>query len=385
MSELLIDELQVKYGQVLAVKGVSIAVADGEFVTLLGPSGCGKTTTLRAVAGLERCSSGSVVIGGRTVAGPRVHVPPERRGVNMVFQSYAVWPHMTVFDNVAFGVRHRRVPRSEVRRRVSAALDLVGLGALASRFATELSGGQQQRVALARAVVTEPDVLLFDEPLSNLDASLREQMRYEIRELHDRIGKTAVYVTHDQSEAMVMSDRVVLMNEGVIEQVGSPRDLYEYPRSRFAAEFLGVSNLWPGVVVDSFNGGEGSVEIQGNEDMPKWSVTVGGLGFGTVGSTGTLGVRSQRVATFRGGEKGTADPNCWSGLVQTVEYLGPRVESRILLSNGYSIHAETDPVMRLAVGEEVFVRVKPAEFVWMPDEAGESSDESELRIAEHSA
>ena len=197
-------------------------VEEGEFVSLLGPSGCGKTTTLRCIAGLESSSGGTIRIGGEIVAAEGRDVPPEKRGINMVFQSYAVWPHMSVFENVAYGLRTRREPSDTIKEKVGEALRIVGLTGYADRYGTELSGGQQQRVALARAIVTSPRLLLFDEPLSNLDAGLRDRMRFELVELQRRLGTTSLYVTHDQSEAMLMSDRIILMKDGEMVQAGEP-------------------------------------------------------------------------------------------------------------------------------------------------------------------
>ncbi len=219
------------FGAVVAVNDLSFEAKAGEFLTLLGPSGCGKTTTLRLVAGLERPDRGDVYLGGRTLsaAASGLFVPPERRGMGMVFQSYAIWPHMTVFENVAFPLRELRVPRAELRDRVMAILGTVGLGGLHDRPAPMLSGGQQQRVALARALVSNPEVLLLDEPLSNLDARLREEMRFELRDMQAKLGITSIFVTHDQAEAMTLSDRIVVMNAGRIEQEGTPEEVYQRP------------------------------------------------------------------------------------------------------------------------------------------------------------
>jgi iron(III) transport system ATP-binding protein len=243
--EIAVCDLVVRYGAVTAVAGVTFTVGAGEHVTLLGPSGCGKTTTLRAIAGLEHPVAGEIRIGGAAVYSgrARVNVPPERRGLSMVFQSYAIWPHMTVFDNVAYGLRVRRRPAAEVAERVRWALGLVQMGGLAERSAAMLSGGQQQRVALARAFVFSPSVLLFDEPLSNLDARLRAEMRLEIKELQRRLGITSVYVTHDLEEALAISDRIVVMRDGGIEQVGTPAEIYDRPRNTFVADFVGSANL----------------------------------------------------------------------------------------------------------------------------------------------
>jgi iron(III) transport system ATP-binding protein len=262
-----VRDLVVRYGEVTAVGGVSFAVARGEHVTLLGPSGCGKTTTLRALAGLETPSAGSIRIGGQTVysAAERRNVPAEKRGISMVFQSYAVWPHMSVFDNVAYGLRVRKLPRTEVARQVERALDLVQMREYADRSASLLSGGQQQRVALARAIAFSPRVLLFDEPLSNLDAKLRAEMRVELRALQRRLGITSVYVTHDQEEALAISDRVIVMHVGGIEQIGTPEDIYHRPRTRFVADFVGSANLIEGRVAGP--GEAGAVRFESSDGL----------------------------------------------------------------------------------------------------------------------
>jgi iron(III) transport system ATP-binding protein len=240
-----VEDLVVRYGNVTAVGGVSFTVRTGEQLTLLGPSGCGKTTTLRAIAGLEQPTSGEIRISGKPVyrSAQRVNVPAEKRGLSMVFQSYAIWPHMTVFDNVAYGLRVRRMSATEIADKVRWALDMVQMGGFVRRSASKLSGGQQQRVALARAFVFSPSVLLFDEPLSNLDAKLRAEMRIELRELQHRIGITSVYVTHDLEEALAISDRIVVMRDGAIEQVGTPSEIYNLPRNTFVADFVGSANL----------------------------------------------------------------------------------------------------------------------------------------------
>jgi len=236
-----VRDLVVRYGSVIAVRGVTFTVGAGEHLTLLGPSGCGKTTTLRAIAGLEKPASGEIRIGGAPVfsSSLSVNIPAERRGLSMVFQSYAIWPHMSVFDNVAYGLRVRKLPASEVTAKVREALELVQLGELGARSASKLSGGQQQRVALARAFVFSPSVLLFDEPLSNLDAKLRAEMRVELKELQRRLDITSVYVTHDLEEALA----IVVMRDGVIEQVGTPGEIYDRPRNTFVADFVGSANL----------------------------------------------------------------------------------------------------------------------------------------------
>jgi putative spermidine/putrescine transport system ATP-binding protein len=233
------------FGPARAVTGFSLAVADGEYVALLGPSGCGKTTVLRMIAGITRPDAGEIRLSGQRIDA----LPPERRNIGLVFQSYALFPHMTVERNVAFGLRMRGVTAADVARRVTAALALVDLGGLGARYPRELSGGQQQRVALARALAIEPQVLLLDEPMSNLDAKLREQLRDELRALQRRLGITTIHVTHDQAEALALADRVVVMNDGRIVEDGTPRALYSSPRTRFAAEFLGHTNIIPATLV----------------------------------------------------------------------------------------------------------------------------------------
>jgi len=248
VSRLVLSSISRRFGGVTAVDRVSLTLQAGEFVSLLGPSGCGKTTTLRMVAGFLDPSEGTIEMDGRRLSSPGATVPPEKRNMSMIFQSFAIWPNMTVAQNVAFGLEVRRLPRDEIRIKVRRILDVVQMGHLEGRYPQELSGGQQQRVALARAIVVQPTVLLLDEPLSNLDANLREEMRYEIRRLHDEFHITTIYVTHDQAEAMVTSDRIAVMNQGRIEQVDAPRALYARPRTRFVAGFIGRTNLLGGLV-----------------------------------------------------------------------------------------------------------------------------------------
>jgi ABC-type Fe3+/spermidine/putrescine transport system ATPase subunit len=246
MSKLVLRGLEKRYGPVAAVAGLDLELREGEFVSLLGPSGCGKTTTLRMIAGFIEPTAGTIEMDGIVLSSPSGGLPPEKRQMSMIFQSYAVWPNMTVEQNVAFGLELRKLPRDDVRRRVAEILDVVHMGHLAARYPAELSGGQQQRVALARAIVIKPQVLLLDEPLSNLDANLREEMRFEIRRLHDEFRITTVYVTHDQAEAMVTSDRIAVMNQGRIEQVADPHTLYNRPKTRFVAGFIGRTNFIEG-------------------------------------------------------------------------------------------------------------------------------------------
>ncbi|MCR4927677.1 MAG: ABC transporter ATP-binding protein, partial [Lachnospiraceae bacterium] len=229
MAVITIDHVTKSFGKVEVLKEFTSEFADGEFITLLGPSGCGKTTMLRMLAGFERPTSGSIMINGKTMSSDKEFVPPEKRGIGMVFQSYAVWPHMNVFKNVAYPLKIRKLAKEKIKEKVDRILEVVHLTQYATRMPSELSGGQQQRVALARALVAEPEVLLLDEPLSNLDAKLREEMRFEIKEIQKRLGINVVYVTHDQAEAMTMSDRVFVLNAGVVQQVGTPEEIYRHP------------------------------------------------------------------------------------------------------------------------------------------------------------
>jgi|SRR5215510_4712835 len=258
MAHLELENLTKRFAGVASVDAINLSVEHGEFICLLGPSGCGKTTTLRMIAGLIEPDAGEVRVSGRALSRPRAVIPPERRNMAMIFQSYAVWPHMTVRQNVAYGLKMRKVPRAERQRRTQAVLEATKLAALGDRYPAELSGGQQQRVALARALTSKPEILLLDEPLSNLDASLRGEMRLEIRRLHEEFRTTSIYVTHDQVEAMTMADRIVLMNAGRIEQIGTPQEVYERPRSKFVARFLGGSN-----VIDATHLSGNAVEVAG--------------------------------------------------------------------------------------------------------------------------
>ena len=245
-AKLVLRNVSRTFGGVTAVNDFTLALEEGELVSLLGPSGCGKTTTLRMIAGFMAPTAGTIELDGVVISSPRSMLPPEKRQMSMIFQSYAIWPNMTIAENVAFGLQVRKVNGAEIERRVNEVLDVVHLRSLRDRYPAELSGGQQQRVALARSLVVKPSVLLLDEPLSNLDANLREEMRFEIRRLHDEFRITTIYVTHDQTEAMVTSDRIAVMNEGRIEQIDAPYALYGRPKTRFVAGFIGRTNFLEG-------------------------------------------------------------------------------------------------------------------------------------------
>jgi iron(III) transport system ATP-binding protein len=352
-------------GRVHAVDGISLHVDEGELFTLLGPSGCGKTTTLRCIAGLEMPDEGEIAVAGRTLfsSSQRVRVPANERGLGMVFQSYAIWPHMNVQKNVAFPLevmaRTKRPSRSQIRERVERALAVVKLDHLASRQATDLSGGQQQRLALARALVMEPPLLLLDEPLSNLDAKLRDDMRFELKRLQRELGITGVYVTHDQVEALAMSNTVAVMRDGKIEQVGRPRDVYEKPNSRFVADFIGTSNFIDGVVEAK----EGSSYRVRTDDGP---LVVPSDATFAAGDRVVVAARPEHIEITPGSNGVSA--NVWNGRIAVRSFLGEVVdhvvsvgsrELRARCNSKVSIPPETDVTVRFH--EEAFSLIPAGE------------------------
>ena len=316
MARLGLTGITKRYGDFKAVDDLNLEVADGEFLVLLGPSGCGKTTTLRIVAGFIEPTAGRVRLGERDITA----LPPWKRNAGLVFQSYALFPHITVAENIAFGLEMRKVSKAEMAPKIAEALRLVRLDHLGDRLPRQLSGGQQQRVALARALVFRPDVLLLDEPLSNLDARLRHDVRVEIRELQRKLGLTTVMVTHDQEEALIMADRLVVMNEGRIRQIGTQQDLYERPAERFVADFVGRSTF-----------------IDGRMDGPGRFVSAGGLviacdatGAGQIAGQASLALRPERLALLKGAAP--AMDNSFSGAVEFISYLGSQVDLHVRLS-----------------------------------------------------
>jgi iron(III) transport system ATP-binding protein len=352
-----VDGLIVHYGDVMAVKGVSFAVRRGEHLTLLGPSGCGKTTTLRAIAGLEHPSAGEIRIGGRTVysSSRRVNVPTEKRGVSMVFQSYAIWPHMTAFDNVAYGLRVRRLGKQEIAEKVRWALDLVRLGELADRSAAKLSGGQQQRVALARSFVFSPTVILFDEPFSNLDAKLRAEMRLEIKELQRQLGITSVYVTHDQEEALAISDRVIVMNAGIIDQIGTPNEIYDTPRSTFVADFVGAANLIRGRLRHDL-ARDGLVALE----TPAGAIVYGVANGRIAGADSALSIRT--VYPWLSREQPDAMLNAWPVRISRRVFLGDFVQYLVEWEERQLV-VRRPPMEHFEEGEKVYLVVEPEHCV----------------------
>lgn len=323
-----VENLSIRYGSVVAVETVNFAVPEGQQLTLLGPSGCGKTSTLRAVAGLETPISGVIRVGGKAIYDSTlgVNVPTEQRGMSMVFQSYAIWPHMTVFDNVAYGLRVRKEFGAALKEKVHYALDLVKMAQYADRNASALSGGQQQRVALARAIAFSPSVLLFDEPLSNLDAKLRSEMRIELRELQRRLGVTSLYVTHDLEEALAMSDKIVVMRAGVVEQSGTPSDIYNYPRTAFVADFVGSANLIGGDVIGS-DATAGTVIVRASDGTVIHGVTQGR----PVGAKGTLSVRTVHLSLSR--ERPHGEINAWPVTAVRSVFLGDITQVHVRLGD----------------------------------------------------
>ena len=354
-------EVHKVFGSTPAVNGISLSISPGEVFTLLGPSGCGKSTTLRIVAGLEDPDGGEVLLDGRLIAsgGRGFSLPPEKRDLGMVFQSYAIWPHMTVFQNVAFPLQLRNVPKSDIQSRVEHVLDLVGLGGLGQRGATELSGGQQQRVALARAIVYEPRLLLLDEPLSNLDAKLREHMRIELRALQQRLGIAVLFVTHDQSEAMVLSDRIGVMEHGRLAQVGSAKSLYEHPCSPFVRDFLGRV-----LTIEVAPASNARAEVPGETGVifqlpPSYAQVANGS------RNMVLAWRPESVSIEADSQPGL---NRLSATIETAAYLGERIEYAVRTAGGRSMLVVSPRHQLYEPGSMVGLRVDTSEATLWPGE-----------------
>jgi iron(III) transport system ATP-binding protein len=353
------DLVKTYPGQAIpAVKGISLDIEAGEFFTLLGPSGCGKTTTLRAVAGLESPDQGEIVVGGRRFfsGAHNVNLPAHSRGLGMVFQSYAIWPHMTVSQNVAFPLRiakrSKRLSKTEIARRVEESLSMVQLEAYNDRPATKLSGGQQQRLALARALVAQPPVMLLDEPLSNLDAKLRDSMREQLKRLQRTLHITSIYVTHDQIEALALSNRIAVMRDGQIEQIGRPRDIYLQPRTRFVADFIGRTNFIDGTVAELradgvmvVKTGVGAIETANSVER-------------AVGDDVVIAVRPESIGLARAGAP-TSGPNVSRAVVTNRQFLGEQTEHTVRLGDGTELTVRSDPNLSIPPGEDVQVIVPP--------------------------
>jgi iron(III) transport system ATP-binding protein len=336
--------LTKRYGTLAVVDDVSMLIEHGSLVCLLGPSGCGKTTTLRLIAGFVEPSEGEISVGERVVSTPQRSLPPERRNMSMIFQSYALWPHMTVTENIVYGLKLRKIDAATIKKKLDSILATTRLALLADRYPGELSGGQQQRVALARALIVEPETLLLDEPLSNLDANLREEMRFEIRRLHQEYKYTTVYVTHDQAEAMTAADLIVVMNGGKIEQVGSPEEVYRHPRSRFVAGFIGGANILEGRAL-----GRHTVAVDG---------MVLRCGEGEAGS-GTTAVSIRLHDVRLADAPFTAETNAAQGTVARQIYLGGYRDYLVALPGGLQLRATAPMALDLAAGAPIYVYLPP--------------------------
>lgn len=358
-----VRDLVAHYGEVMAVKGVSFQVARGEQLTLLGPSGCGKTTTLRCIAGLETPTSGEIRIEGQVVFSSRrgINLAAEKRNLSMVFQSYGIWPHMTVFENVAYGLRLRRVPNDQVKRRVQQMLEKVNMRDFAAREAYRLSGGQQQRIALARSLAFSPKALLMDEPLSNLDARLRARMRDELQDIRRELSLTTIYVTHDQEEALALSDRIIVMRDGMIEQEGTPLEIYDRPRNAFVANFVGAANLLRGRLTS-----EGDASTVVVDLGPTCLICLRPTELPPPGPDGAhlLAVRTVYPQLFR---TQPDKPNVWRARIQRRTLLGDTVQYCVAWSGG-ELQIRSVPIEIFEEGEEVFLHISPKHAVFVADE-----------------
>jgi iron(III) transport system ATP-binding protein len=352
MSKLVLRNIGRTFGTFTAVDDFNISLQEGEFVSLLGPSGCGKTTTLRMIAGFMNPTSGTIELDGKTISDPASSLPPEKRQMSMIFQSYAIWPNMTVAENVGFGLKVRKVKPDVLRRRVGEILEVVQLHKLADRYPAELSGGQQQRVALARAIVVKPAVLLLDEPLSNLDANLREEMRFEIRRLHDEFKITTVYVTHDQAEAMVTSDRIAVMNAGRIEQIDAPYALYGKPKTKFVAGFIGRTNFVEGRLA-------GDVVEFGGFIIPRNSL--GDTGRST--DKMLVSIRPQSIHLLKQNPGSSNGRCCVQGSIQRRAYLGEYWDYHVTLPGGAQpLRVTARPQDVFQVDESVWIEIDTAQL-----------------------
>jgi iron(III) transport system ATP-binding protein len=368
VSILRIENLYKTFDQVVAVNRIHLEIAEGEFFTLLGSSGCGKTTTLRMIGGLERPDGGAIYMGEQCLVAPEkgIFIKPEKRNMGMVFQSYALWPHMTVFENVAYPLKLRGVKGAQAEKKVADVLALVGLAGLEERPAPALSGGQQQRVALARALVFSPRVLLLDEPLSNLDAQLREEMRRELKSLQRRVHVTVIFVTHDQTEALSLSDRIAIMKFGVLEQVGTPEQVYFNPATPFVRDFLGKTFLLP-AKVSAVSEAKVEVQVSGvgasNLTLPRANV-ISSNGFPAAGQSAMVAIRPEKIALSENGVRGV---NVVEGILQSVQFLGDRYEYTVTLGEETRVIVSPE-AQQLKQGGKVFLDLKSDGMTLWPRE-----------------
>jgi iron(III) transport system ATP-binding protein len=355
--------LTKKFAGMAAVDDLRLEIKDGEFVSLLGPSGCGKTTTLRLVAGFLQPDAGEIRVNDKIISSASTLIPPERRNMSMIFQSYAIWPHMTVFQNVAYGLKFKKLAGREIDEKTERLLRVVHLEALKARYPAELSGGQQQRVALARALVVEPQILLLDEPLSNLDANLREEMRFEIRRLHEEFRITTIYVTHDQSEAMVTSDRIAVLNRGRLVQVGTPSEIFDQPRTRFVAEFIGKTNILTGRLV-----GENAVSLG-----PDLRITIADAPHVSTNGEALVCIRPHNFVLTadesEARELARKGFNLFSGVLQRRIYFGDAMDYTLALAvPPVSLRVVAPPSRQFDKGQKVFALAPPAQCVPVRDD-----------------
>jgi len=347
MSFLELAGLTKQYGAIKVVNEISLSVEKGMLVCLLGPSGCGKTTTLRLIAGFLEPDAGEIRVGGKVISAVAGTVPPERRNMSMIFQSYALWPHMTVWQNIAYGLELRNLSKAEIAKRADTILAVTKLAPLAQRYPGELSGGQQQRVSLARALVIEPETLLLDEPLSNLDANLREEMRFEIRRLHDTYRYTTVYVTHDQTEAMTTANMIVVMNGGGIEQAGTPEDIYQRPLTEFVARFIGGTNIF-----------KGRMDGDNTVDCGNGLALRCGSGVGAANGDTAVSVRQHDIRLLSAKPDAT-QANCISGTVARQVYLGSHRDYLVTLPGGETVRTLAPVEVAIPEGQTVWLHFPP--------------------------
>ncbi len=354
MAILKVNNLSKSFGKVKAVREVTFEATEGKVLSLLGPSGCGKTTTLRCIAGFENPDRGEIYLDDRKITS----IPPEKRGIGMVFQNYALWPHMTVYGNLAFGLQIRKVPKPEIDKRIKKVLSMVQLEGYENRYPRQMSGGQQQRIAMARALVFEPEIMLLDEPLSNLDAQLREEMRFEFTELQRKLGITAVYVTHDQAEALVISDKIVILDQGKIVQSGSPKDIYSNPKNKFVAGFIAVTSFINGRI-DSFTEEKKKVIVKTDDGLAIH-------GFNNsfdIGQKVSVAMRMNVIKFIQDENKNDKNTvNMFRGKIIQSSYLGNIIDYKIKVGN-WEVRTNSDAKYNFKIGEEVTFYLSPEDII----------------------